>query len=89
MAPIRIRPSGIKSPRTRCTALLSDLDHPDKMAPEILDKLADHLIQKALKEKGLRSDAQAVADIGRRLEAGETVTLDAFVADVVEQEPGK
>jgi hypothetical protein len=53
-----------------CTALLSDLD-PDKMTPEVLDKLADHLIQRALKEKGLNSP-EMVAEVGLRLEAGET-----------------
>ena len=62
-----------------CTALLSDLD-PGKLTPEVLDKLADHLIQKALKEKGLRCDAQAVAEVGRRLEAGETVTVESIEA---------
>jgi hypothetical protein len=33
---------------------IQDLDI-DKLSPEILDKLADHLIAKALKEKGLNS----------------------------------
>jgi hypothetical protein len=60
---------------------LMDID-PDKLTPEILDKLADHLIQKALKEKGLRCDAQAVAEVGRRLEAGETVTVEALAQDL-------
>ncbi|HEV8039689.1 MAG TPA: hypothetical protein VGP62_12550 [Bryobacteraceae bacterium] len=55
-----------------CTALLSDLD-PAKLTPEVLDKLADHLIAKALKEKGLHTPAM-VAEVTKRLEAGETVT---------------
>jgi hypothetical protein len=59
-----------------CTALLSDLD-PDKLTPEVLDKLADHLIAKALKEKGL-NNPEMVAEVGRRLEAGETVTVESL-----------
>jgi hypothetical protein len=65
-----------------CTALLSDLD-PDKLTPEVLDKLADHLIAKALKEKGL-NNPEMVAEVGRRLEAGETVTVEGLEAG---QEP--
>ncbi len=60
----------------------------DRLSPEILDKLADHLIQKVLKENSLRSDAQAVAEVGRRLEAGETVTVEALAEEQTE-EPGK
>jgi hypothetical protein len=62
-------------PRVEQTNLL-DLD-PDKLSPEILDKLADHLIAKALKEKGLNSP-EMVAEVGRRLEAGETVTVESL-----------
>jgi hypothetical protein len=45
-----------------CTALLSDLD-PDKMTPEILDKISEHFIQKALAGKptgadGIRSNTR-------------------------------
>jgi hypothetical protein len=42
-----------------------------------LDKFADHLIVKALKEKGLNSP-EMVAEVGRGLEAGETVTVQAI-----------
>jgi flagella basal body P-ring formation protein FlgA len=49
-----------------------DID-PDKLTPEMLDELADHLIAKALKEKGLNSP-EMVAKVAKRLEAGETVT---------------
>ena len=65
---------------------LMDID-PDKLAPEVLDKLADHLIQKALKEKGLNSP-EMVAEVGRRLEAGETVTVEALAQEQTE-EPGQ
>jgi hypothetical protein len=48
---------------------------------QILDKLADQLIlQKALKENS--SDAQVVAEVGRRLEAGETVTVESLAEEV-------
>ena len=57
-----------------CTALLSDLD-PDKLSPEMLDKIAEHLIQKAL---GPNATSEAIAETKRRLEAGETVTVDAI-----------
>jgi hypothetical protein len=55
---------------------LMDID-PDKLTPAQLDKLADYLIQKALKEKELNSP-EMVAEVGRRLEAGETVTVEAL-----------
>ncbi len=58
-----------------CTALLSDLD-PDKLSPEILDKLAEHLIQKALAGK----PPEMVEEARRRLEAGETVTVEGIEA---------
>jgi len=59
----------------------------DRLSPEILDKLADHLIQKALKEKGLNNPA-AVAEVTKRLEAGETVTVEELEREQTE-EPGK
>ena len=62
---------------------LMDID-PDKLAPEVLDKLADHLIQKALKEKGLNSP-EMVAEVGRRLEAGETVTVEALAQEQTDE----
>jgi hypothetical protein len=48
-------------PRVENTNLM-DID-PDKLTPEVLDKLADHLIQKALKQKGLFSP-EMVAEVG-------------------------
>jgi hypothetical protein len=42
---------------------LMDID-PDKLTPAQLDKLADYLIQKALKEKELNSP-EMVAEVGR------------------------
>ena len=57
-----------------CTALLSDLD-PDKLTPEQLDKIAE-LIQKAL-----GNNPVVVAEARRRIEAGETVTVEALTQD--------
>jgi hypothetical protein len=58
---------------------IQDIDT-EKLSPEILDKLADHLIAKALKEKGLNSP-EMVAEVGRRLAAGETVTIEQLEAE--------
>jgi hypothetical protein len=41
----------------------------------------DHRIVKALKEKGLNSP-EMVAEVGRRLEAGETVTAESLAQDL-------
>jgi hypothetical protein len=60
---------------------IQDID-PDKLSSEMLGKIADHLIEKALKGKGLRCDAQAVAEVGRRIEAGETVTVESLAQDL-------
>jgi hypothetical protein len=55
------------------SALLWEMD-PDKMTPDQLDCIAEHLLQKVLAGK-----SQAVADEARRLiEAGETVTVEAL-----------
>jgi hypothetical protein len=48
---------------------IQDIDL-DKLTPEVLDKIAEHLIAKAL---GADSTPEAVADVKRRLEAGETI----------------
>ena len=53
---------------------------PDKLTPEMLDKIAEHLIQNAL---GSNGSPVAVADVKRRLEAGETV--DVVCEDVTEK----
>jgi hypothetical protein len=61
---------------------LSDLD-PDKLTPEMLDKIAEHLITKALgtNRPGL------MAEVERRIEAGEEVTLETFAEDVTAGRP--
>ena len=46
--------------------------------------VADHLIQKALKEKGL-NNPEIVAEVGRRLEAGKTVTVEALAEEMTEE----
>ena len=52
-----------------CTALFSDLD-PYKMSPELLDKIANRMIEQAL------GSAAAVDEVNRRLAAGESVELE-------------
>ena len=52
--------------------LLWDID-PDKLTPAQLDKIAEHLIKKALGD-----NPSAVAEARRRLEAGETATVEAI-----------
>jgi hypothetical protein len=54
------------------SALLWEID-PDKLTPEQLDCIAEHLIKKAL-----GNNPQVVAEAKRRLEAGETVTVEAI-----------
>ena len=61
------------------SALLWDID-PDKMTPEMLDKITEHLIQKALAGK----PEAMVAEARRRLEAGEAVSVDAVCQDMRE-----
>ncbi len=51
---------------------LMDID-PDKLTPEMLDKIAEHLLNKAL-----GGNPQAAAEAKRRIEAGETVTVEAI-----------
>jgi hypothetical protein len=65
-----------------CTALLSDLD-PGKMSPELLDKIANRMIEQALD-----GDPRAIAEAQRLIEAGETPTIEDCMR-VVEQKPGK
>src|ERR1035438_6487897 len=61
---------------------LMDLD-PDKLSPEMLDKIAEHLLNKALD-----GNQRAVAEAQRLIEAGENPTIEDCMR-VVEQEPGK
>ncbi len=49
-----------------------DID-PDKLTPAQLDRIAEHLIEKALGT----SDPQIIADTKRKLEAGETLDIEA------------
>lgn len=51
---------------------IQDID-PDKLTPVMLDRIAEHLIQRALESQGAVATPEAVADVRRRLEAGETV----------------
>jgi len=50
---------------------IQDID-PDKLNPEMLDKIADHLIAKALAQSGIQAKPHTIAEIGRRIEAGKT-----------------
>jgi len=58
------------------SALLWETD-PDKMTPDQLDVIADHLLSRAL-----GGNQRAVAEARRRLEAGETVTVEALAQDM-------
>jgi hypothetical protein len=62
---------------------LMDID-PDKLTPEQLDCIAEHLIKKALAGQ----PEAVVAEARRRLEAGEAVTVEALAEEMTE-EPGK
>jgi hypothetical protein len=66
------------------SALLWEMD-PDKMTPEQLDCISEHLIKKALAGK----PEAMVAEARRRLEAGETVTIEELERNQLEraQEP--
>jgi hypothetical protein len=59
------------------TSLL-DID-PKKLTPEQLNVIAEHLIKRALGDNPV-----VVAEPKRRLEAGETVTVETFAQDVTE-----
>jgi hypothetical protein len=62
--------------------LLTRLDiDPDKLTPAQLDKIAEHLIQRVVGD-----DPAAVADMKKRLEAGEPVDVTDFEEI---QEPGQ
>jgi predicted PilT family ATPase len=43
---------------------IQDID-PDKLSPEMLDKIADHLIAKALAQNGIRAKPETIADWAR------------------------
>jgi hypothetical protein len=64
------------------SALLWETD-PDKMTPDQLDVIADHLLSRAL-----GGNQRAVAEAQRLIEAGENPTIEDCMR-VVEQEPGK
>ena len=50
---------------------IQDID-PEKLSPEILDKLAEHMIQKALAGR----PPEMIEEARKRLEAGEEVTIE-------------
>jgi hypothetical protein len=64
------------------SAVLWEMD-PDKMTPAQLDRIAEHLLNKAL-----GGNQRAVAEAQRLIEADETPTIEDYMR-VVEQEPGK
>jgi hypothetical protein len=59
-----------------------DID-PDKLTPEMLDKIADRLLKKAFGD-----NPKAVAEAQRLIEDCETPAIEDCMR-VVEQEPGK
>src|ERR1035438_4189978 len=61
---------------------LMEMD-PDKLSPEMLDKIADHLLKKALGDNPV-----TIRSAQRLIEAGENPTIEDCMR-VVEQEPGK
>jgi hypothetical protein len=63
---------------------LMDID-PDKLSSEMLDKIAEHLIAKALAGKS----PAMVEEARRRLEAGEKVTVEGLCRDMGETEEPK
>jgi hypothetical protein len=64
------------------SALLWETD-PDKMTPDQLDVIADHLLSRAF-----GGNQRAVAEAQRLIEAGENPTFEDCMR-VVEQEPGQ
>lgn len=52
---------------------------PDKLTPAQLDKIAEHLIKKALGD-----NPEAVAEAKRRLEAGGMVTVEAIAEHMMD-----
>jgi len=62
---------------------LLDID-PDRFTPEMLNKIAEHLIKQELGER----PPEVMAEVKRRLVAGEPMTVDVVTEDVTEKEPG-
>jgi hypothetical protein len=62
---------------------LMEID-PDKLSPEMLDKIADHLLKKALGD-----NPAVIAEVDRRLQAGVDVTFEEAKAIEAPGEPGK
>ncbi len=46
------------------------------MSPELLDKIANRMIEQALAAQGVRCDAETIAHIDRQIEAGQAVTIE-------------
>jgi len=53
---------------------------PEKMSPEMLDKIADHLIEKALAGK----PPEMIEEAKRRIAAGESVTVESLEQSAAE-----
>jgi hypothetical protein len=62
---------------------LMEMD-PDKLSPEMLDKIADHLLKKALGDNPV-----TISEADRRLTAGENVTFEEAKAIEAPKEPGQ
>jgi hypothetical protein len=57
---------------------------PDKMSPELLDKIANHLLKQALGD-----NPAVIAEVDRRLAAGENPTFEEAKAIEAPKEPRK
>lgn len=53
-----------------------DID-PDKLPTELLDKIANRMIEQALAANGVQDTAAVIAEVDRRLASGEPVTFEA------------
>jgi hypothetical protein len=61
-----------------CTALFSDPD-PDKMSPELLDKIANRTLEQALGENA------PIAEVHRMVAAGENPTFEEIQQKAIER----
>ena len=57
--------------------------HPDKLTPAQLDKIAEHLLKQALGD-----NPPVVAEAKRRIEAGESVTVEAMYEFAAQESAG-
>jgi hypothetical protein len=63
---------------------IQDID-PEKLSPEILDKLAEHMIQKALAGR----PPEMIEEARKRIGAGEEVTIEELEQHQAEREGSK